>query len=408
MALGMGEREALALAQATVEVFHHLCRVVLKNGENVEICCTSGGYYVQADFIFAASDMDLRAFNFTAAVSLAHDAGPEEMGLVLASRSVDHCAITRMAGEGLKLTLLKEKSYPIFEESPITLPKPMDEFSIRSPNADELKLFAHLVKVCCQNQVLPEVFNYPGKLVDMVAGANYDAAVAVSPRGELGGGTFWRRTGERAVEFFGPYLFNQKGWAIANALLERCIGAIARTPAVVLLNRFATPEFARQHFELLGSVPVHTKERKPARREAWFRLLHEDLGSTAWVHPELEGFLQQEYERLVLPRELRQIGDEGEQHPHHSVISTTIDRSHASATLRPIWFGRDLEQNLGQHLKLLSQEDILNVFFFLDTGKSWQAAFYPELLQNNFQPCMIFPYWGAGDVVVFQHQGALS
>jgi len=407
IALGMGKREALGLTLATEEVFAHLCAVVLKDGEKVEIHCTNGGYYVQVDFTFPASDMDLRAFNLNATVSFADDADLEEMGLVLASRSVDRFAVTRLEGKGLKLTLLKEKAYPPFDESPVAIPRPMDRFSVRPPNPEELKLFAHLVKTCYGNQVLPKVFDHPGKLVDMLAGANYGAAVAVGPAGGTGGGTFWHRAGEKAVECFGPYLFNQKaGSPIPGALLESCVGAIARTSALVLINRFATPEFAREHFEPLGSVRMHTSEGELSRREAWFRLMHEDPGSIAWVHPELETFLQQEYRRLVLPRELRQVTNAGEQHPRHSVISTTFDRPQASATLRPIWFGTDFASNLVQHLKLLRQEGILNIFFSLDVGKSWQAAFTPGLLQNGFTPCLIFPCSGEGDMVLFQFQGA--
>ncbi|RJR34842.1 MAG: hypothetical protein C4567_15110 [Deltaproteobacteria bacterium] len=410
IALGLGENEANGLTLAAKEVFIHLCRAVLKNGERVEIRCSNGSYYVQADFIFPFSPgLELHAFNLNTAASAAEDAGLQETGLVLASRSADRFMITRLEGKELKLTLLKEKAYPPFEESPLALPKPMDEFSVRPPNPEELKLFAHLVKACYRDQALPEVFNYPGKLVDMAGGANYDAAIAVGPAGEIGGGTFWHRSGKRSVEFFGPYLFNQNaGSPIGAALLESCIGAIIKTDAVVLLNRFARAEFAREHFEFLGGVSVYTREGKPGRREAWFRLLHEDLGSLAWVHPEIEDFLREQYERLVLPREIRRVTDEGEQHPRHSVLSATIDRSHASATLRPMWFGTDFAENLGRHLKLLSQEEILNVFFFLDAGKSWQAAFTPGLIENRFKPCMIFPCWGAGDVAVFQFQGAVQ
>jgi hypothetical protein len=407
IALGMAEREALDLALASKEVFAHLCRVVLKDGDRVEIRGVDGGYYVRLDFTFPSGELDLHTFNLSAAASAADDVGPEETGLLLASRSVDRFALSRIDGKGLKLRLLREKAYPVLEESPPALPEPLGAFSVRSPNPEEVKLFARLVKACYRHQVLPEVFNYPGKLVDMLAGGNYDAAVAVGPAGEIGGGTFWHRGGKRVVECFGPYLFNQKaGSPISGALIENCIAAMARSEVVVLINRFATPEFAREYFELLGGVSLYINEKEPVRREAWFRLLHEDLGSVAWVHPELEDFLQHTYDRLVLPREIRQVTSQGEQLPRHSLISTRFDRSEASATLRPLWFGTDFDQNLAQHLQLLRQEGILNAFFYLDVGKSWQAAFTPGLLGNGFLPRVIFPCSGVGDVVVFQFQGS--
>ncbi len=408
IALGMGKPKAFDLVTAANRVFAHLCRVVLKNYEQIEIRCTSGGYYVQVEFIFPVADIDLRAFNLTAGALPTDDSESEETGLVLAARLVDRCAVSQVDGRGLKLTLLKEKSYPLFEESPLAIPQPLGEFSIRTPAAEELKLFARLVKECYQGQILPEFFDFPGKMVDMTAGEHYDAAVAVGPAGEIGGGIFWHQSGSKVVECFGPYLFNQEaGSAMANSLLDHCISAIARTEVVVLINRFATPELPLEYFELLGGA-MFRMDGKEFWRESWFRLLHEDLGSVAWVHPDLEDFLGQEYQRLILPREIRHVTQAGEKHARHSVLSTHFDRSEATATLRPMWFGTDFEENLEQHLQLLHQEGMLNIFFYLDVGKSWQAAFTPGLLRHDFKPCLVFPWSGVGDVVLFQFQGACS
>lgn len=407
-ALGLGKPAAHDLGLAAKEVFGHLCRVVLKKNEAVEIRCSSGGYYVLTEFTFIAAELNLRAFNLGATECFTDDQGQEEAGLVSASRLVDRFALTRREGRGLKLHLLKEKSYPLLEESSLALPPPLAEFTVRAPSPAELNLLARLVKTCYLQQPLPEVINYPGKLVDMLSGANYGAAVAVGPAGELGGGTFWHRGSEKEVEFFGPYVFNQKeGSAIAGALVDNCLGTIAKTGAAILMNRFTTPEFPRDQFELLGRVLLCTETTACLPREAWFRLMHEDEGSLAWVSPELEDFLQQEYERLVLPREIRRLAPAGEQQPPHSVLSTQVYRWELSATLRPMWYGTDFDQNLARHLKLLRQEGILNIFFFLDAGESWQAVFTPGLLQNGFRPFLILPYEGVGDVVVFQFQGTL-
>ena len=405
-AFSMGKKEAFDLVTAANGVFTHICRFVLKNSEKIEIRCTGGGYHVDVEFIFPAADIDLRGFNLTAGTLSADDSGPEEVGLMLASRLVDRCAVSQVEGRGLKLTLLKEKAYPLFEETSLALPAPLDEFSIRPPGPEELKLFARLVKTCYRDQILPEFFDYPGKVVDMAAGAHYEAAVAVGPAGEIGGGLFWHYAGKRVVECYGPYLFNQKaGTAMANALIDSCISTIARTEVVVLINRFATPELPREYFEFLGGARFRLNGTE-LWRQSWFRLLHEDLGSVAWVHPELEDFLSKEYDRLVLPREIRHVTPAGERHARHSVLSTHFEHSEATATLRPMMFGTDFEQNLAQHLQLLRQEGILNIFFYLDVGKSGQAAFTPGLLQHDFQPCVVFPCSGVGDVVLFQFQGA--
>jgi len=410
IALGLGKTEALDLMLAAEEVFYHLCRVVLPEGGLVAILCSGGGYYVRLDFTFPSSDFDMRAFNITAAVSLSDEAGIEQMGLLLASRSVDRFKVVREPGRGLKLTLLKEKTYASLEAAPTAGPaKPLEQFIVRAPDSEELKLIARLLDLYYENQPLPDFFSYPGKLVDMVQGGELKSGAAVGPSGEIGGAVFWRWMGTRAVECFGPYLFNQKPDSpISDALLESCIGAIAKTSAVVLINQFPTSELPREQFEYLGSALACAKDGTRTRREAWARLLREDLGSAVWVHPRLADFVEREYSRLVLPREIRQVKDQGEQRSPHSVLLTTFDRLRGSVRIDPISYGKDFESNLVQHLELFRQEGILDVFFVMDLGQSWQAELTSGLLRQGFGPCLLLPYAGTGDHVVFQLQEAAS
>lgn len=161
----------------------------------------------------------------------------------------------------------------------------------------------------------------------MVRGGEYQAAVAVSPAGVIGGGTFWHWRGAKAVEWFGPYLFNQDPESgMAAALLESCIGAVARSSAVVLINHFPTPEFPGEEFEFLGKLPTRREDGTLSYVEAWARLLQEDLGCVVWTHPQLHEFLAREYTRLVLPREIRIMTDLGERHAPHSVLLSTFNR----------------------------------------------------------------------------------
>lgn len=406
LALGLGQSEALALTLASEEVFSHLCRVVMPAGGWIEIRCSGGGYYVQMDFMFPAADFDMRAFNVTATVSLADDGQIEEMGLFLASRSVERFRVGREEGQGFKLSLIKEKAYPKVLAGQVPSVELLEQFSVRTPDSGELKLFSQLVEAFYGEGIVSDFFKYPGKLVDMVESGEYQAAVAVGPSGQIGGGTLWHGTGTKAVEWFGPYLFNQNpDSGIAQALLNSCISAIARTSAVVLINRFPTPEFPRQDFEYLGSASHYAPDGKTSRSEAWARLMREDLGSVVWAHPKLHDFLHKEYARLVLPREIRLAGDQGERHARHSVLMAAFDRLQASVTLQPIWWGEDFEKNLVQHLELFKKEEILNVFFALDLGQSRQTEFGAALFENGFKPCMLLPYAGTADVILFQFEG---
>jgi anti-sigma regulatory factor (Ser/Thr protein kinase) len=407
--LGLAKAETLSLTLATEEVFLHLCRVILPQGGDVEVDCLSGGYYVRVDFRFPARDFNLWAFNLTATVSVADEAALGEMGLVLASRSVDRFQLTRQEGQGMRLRLIKEKAYPMDHAEGTLSSRALTKFSVRVPQPEEMKIFSSLVKKYYQGQIIPDFLQYPGKLVDMMRGGEFSAAVALGPAGEIGGGILWHWSGLRMVECFGPYLFDQDPDSpIAGAALEACIGAIAKTPAVGLINRFPTPEFPRQHFESLGNVLVHAADESPRQQTAWFRQLHEDLGSVTWAHPALEDFLKKEYRRLVLPRDIRLLRDAGEGRSQNSVLAAEFDRLNGQVTLHPVWPGADVATNVAQHRKLLTQEGFRNIFSVVDLGQAWQADFAPAFLQNGFLARLVLPYAGEGDLVIFQFEGAGS
>ncbi len=402
---GLGKEEALDLTLAAEEVFMHLCRVAAATMEPVEIRCSSGGYYVKAVFSFRTEAFDMKAFNLTATASIEDDPELEAMGLMLASRVVDRFQLSSEKGERLRLTLIKEKSYPRHEEESRTAPRPIARFSLRPPKPEEMKFISHLARGWYDSRVLWDFFLYPGKLVDMIGAGEYHALAAVGPAGEIGGAILWHWVGQDMVECHGPYIFNQGPESgIAEALMEGCLGAIARTNAVGLINRRPTPELPREDFELLGSLTIASPDGSSMPLQSWFRMIREDTGCTVWVHPELQEFLHREYQRLVLPREIRLVENTGESMPRHSVLFAEFDRFQECVTLRPMWPGSDAEENTVQHVKLLRQEGILNILFAIDLGQAWHADFFPGLLRRGFDPRFVLPYAGEGDVIVFQHR----
>ena len=95
---GLGTDESLMLTLASEEVFMHLCRVVIPSGGSVEIVCSNGGYYAQAVFSLPTDGFDMRGFNLTTTISAEDDADLDQMGLVIASRSVDRFLLHREEG----------------------------------------------------------------------------------------------------------------------------------------------------------------------------------------------------------------------------------------------------------------------------------------------------------------------
>jgi anti-sigma regulatory factor (Ser/Thr protein kinase) len=408
LCFGLGRDGALGLTLASEEIFTTLCRSVMPSGGSVEIRCTSGGYYVQTDFSFAAEALDVRFFNLTTAVSLEEDSELEGMGLVIASRLVDRFRLSREKGHHVRLSLIQEKSYPPHGKDPPGACRALSEFSIRPPIAEEVKCIAQQARSCYDGQYLSDFFLYPGKMVDMIASGEYKALAAIGPGGEIGGAILWHWVGRQTIECFGPYIFSSDAKStIPDSLVEHCIGAIARTQAIGLLNLRPTAHLPEHQFEKLGTLTVASADGSPMSFQAWFRLMREDAGCAVWVHESLKDFVSGECGRLVLPREIRSVQNVGESLPGHSVIAAEFDRLQSRVMLRPMWPGADCRENIARHVHLMRQEAIPNVFFLLDLGQAWQADFTPGLLRHGFKPRCLLPYAGEADVVLFQLSEAL-
>ena len=406
---GLGTDDALRLTLASEEVFMHLCRVVMPSGGPLQIVCSNGVYYTKAVFLLQTDAFDMRAFNLTVTVSAEDEADLDTMGLVIASRSVDHFLLNHEQGRHLRLTLIKEKTYPMPVEGLPTAVGPLAKTTLRPPMPEEIKFICQLALSYYDTRMLSDILLYPGKLVDMIKAGEYRSLAAVGSAGEIGGAIFWHRLGENTDECIGPYVFNQDPASnIAEDLLDGCLGAVGRTRVVGIVNVRPTPEFSRRHFELLGTLDDYAPDGSCAPAEAWFRLLHEDAGTFAWVHPDLEAFIRREYARLFLPRQVRIDQPSGETLPRHSVLSADFNRLQGRATLRPMWPGADSEENIERHVRLMESEKMLNIHFILDLGQAWQAVFVPGLLARGFEPRLVLPYAGKADLVVFQLRGKFS
>ena len=399
---GLAQTQGTELALAIEEIFAYLCKAD-RNAQVVDIRCLGGGYYIRIDFFLSTRAFNMRAFNLTASVSVGDEGGMEEMGLRIASRLVDRLEFTEADGRGARLSLVKEKAYPAMLKTDSIQACPLKSFRVTAPLQEDLKRAAHLITRTYPPQLIPSFFRFPGKVADMVAGGEYRAVVAKGDGDRLGGCILWHWYGIKTVECFGPYIFNQPSpHPMGEELIDACIGDIAKTQAVCLINQYPTDELPLKHFERLGGWMGFLPEGTRITRTAYFRQMKEDPGASVWCHPDLESFLQQEYRRLFLPREILTVRDFGESMPAFSVLWTEFDRPQAQATLRPLQFGSDAKENLSKHVRLLTEEPATSVFFFMDLAHPRQTLFTPYLLDQRFQPKAVIPYAGDGDVVIFQ------
>ncbi|MEW6264632.1 MAG: hypothetical protein AB1641_16290 [Thermodesulfobacteriota bacterium] len=401
-AFGLEPAETMKLTLAGEEIFSFLCGLA-RPDETLEIGCLGRGYQVELDFLLGRRRFNMKSFNLTARVSLESEAEWEEIGLLLASRLTDGLKLIEDENKGFKLSLIKEKTYP--EASPTELPPwdPDQGHKLQAAGPETIKYFLSLLSSQPSPAGYPPFFRFPGRAADMAAQGELKALLALDQRKNLGGGIVWRGLGFRTIEFFGPYVFYPESRpGLAEELVQGLLGQVARSEAVGLINRYATPALPAGYFESLGQIS-RFEGQSPYSRPAFYRLLREDLGCAVWAAPELESFLKREYSRLVLPRDIRLLADLGEQVPDESALSTEFHRESGEAILRPLQPGRDSYRNLTGHVHLLRQEGLNNIFFEMDLSQAWPVGFTAGLIAAGFSPRIVIPYGGESDLVVFQH-----
>ncbi|MCB2168913.1 MAG: hypothetical protein KQI78_14730 [Deltaproteobacteria bacterium] len=398
---GFKGAEAMALTLATEELFTYLSHIGHSNAE-MKIICSKGSCFARTDIHFPAGLMDHQAFNITAKASHETQDELDKLGLILAARSVDNFQVAWPDPRNVRLTLIKEKKYPRAEASEPIAVKPLTELFIRKPEPAETKLFAQLATQLYPGRSVPSFMRYPGKVVDMIAGGDLSAAIAVDASGRIGGGIGWRWDTPNTVAFFGPYLFGQpEGLVMGKTLVDELINVLARGVCVNLISRFATPETPGHYFQELGTI-VFPRGEGWSEHAALFMQLKEDPGLKVWGHPILQEFLISEFDRLSLPREIEYVSDGGEERHKNTVLATELDRDMKSAHLRPSIFGLDVESVIRDHLDLFCRENISSTLFELDLGVSEYTSFAPYLMEAGFVPRLLMPNGGKGDVLLLQ------
>lgn len=404
LAFTMAEREAMFLTLAAEEVFTYLVQVGTKE-ESVRVVLSDGGYYIRLDFIFRDRSLNLRAFNLSNSIDLSDENRLNEIGLLIAARTVDRILIEFNKQGSMQLSLIKDKSYPqgqVQAIEPKSESAPLNStLHFTQPDNNDLKLFCQMIPSFYSSESFPDFFNYPGKVVDMISCGEYQAILAYDEQDHILGGIVWEHNIRKTVEFYGPYSFKDS-LQIAEGILEQCLQELGRSEAPGIMNRSAEKGLYAQYFERLGQTQLLKPDGTVLEETVIYRQLSEDPGSRVWVHPDLIGFLENEYRRLYLPREILPSVSMGEHANPYSVYTAAFEQR--TITLRVLLAGKDAEENLLKHLQLFQQENYLNIFFELDLGQSWQAEMVPALLASHFKPCFIVPNAGTCDVALFQYQ----
>jgi hypothetical protein len=402
---GLAKAESLKLCLAAEEIFLYLGSAVCPE-KPLEITCLDGLYYTRVSFRFPAQELDLKGLNIASAPADEGACDLDQMGLMIASRSVDHLHLSVETANRIHLAVTKQKAYPSISEA-LPCPEAPLKLVLETPDPERVKRFALMAGHFCAGRDLPPFFGTPGKVADMVAGGEYQCLTAMDQDGQIVGGLLFSERSERIVQFFGPYLFHGGDkTAAGEALLEALLARIARTKALGLLSLSGLPEALRSRFEPLGSLIHRDADRPAVERPFFFRYLHEDSGGEVWASSDLAAWLTGEYDRLVLARQIRTVRDMGETRSGSSLFAAEISRERAEALLRPLWPGADLAANVAGHVCYLRDDGLVNLLFEIDLGVPWHAELILVLMAQGFKPALLLPFAGRADLVVFEHHDA--
>jgi anti-sigma regulatory factor (Ser/Thr protein kinase) len=408
LALGLGKLEALKLTLAVEEVFSYLTDTAETTAESAGVTLEAMGrvYCVEFNIHFNMPKVDFRLLNFAAPYSPGDESSLHQLGLLLASRSVDQFSLSDSPTGEMQLKLVKEKVYPPAAKQKEPACHALAEFHLVPPDIAQIKEAARLLKIHYQPSYFPEAYVLPAKLADMLLSGEIGALLALDSHGDLGGAVFWRFDSKSSLRAYGPYVFCQPDPVpIAQALVEGAINQVAKTQAVSFVCRYPTPELPSEYFEYLGDLDYFTPDGTKRSWPQYYRQLKEDPGAVVWCHPELRDFLQKYCHRLALARDIHLYQAEGEKRPNYSVISTHLDRVQGHATLRPMLDGVDAKENLSRHLAMMKAEGITTIFCNIDLGAVWQSGWVPSLQEIGFAPRLVLPFGGKADLVLFQHLG---
>ncbi len=381
---GMEKGQQVKIAMAVEELFLFLASDA-REGESAKLICHHGGYYMQVTGVFPVRSLPVALFNITAKVHQDDEESLSQLGLLLAARAVDRLEMVKTA-VSLELRLIIEREYP--PGTGDDRPLPPGAYKIKDGAAAQD--WKHLAQRIYgrYGEKAPGFTQFPGKLVDMIASNDYDAVVAADSQGNIAGGVIWKKVGKMA-EMYGPYVFCDQPGLIAE-LLDASLAKMGRSQAVCVVNRTPLEMMPPGYFENLGPD--------------LYRQLAEDQGALSYVHPGLNDFVAAAYQRLVLPRHIQTVQLAGEKLPLHSALSANVDWRLGQATVSILAAGANLTENLTNHVAFLKAHGVGQILFRLDLGLYNDALLGQEIMAAGFEPQILLPWGGTGDVVLFVHQ----
>lgn len=401
---GFGDRETGGLVLAVEELFSFYAQRAAE-GSAVVITLNDEVYRLELSLSFRAANPDMRAFNLTWRVDHDSEESMDTLGPMLAARCTSGLRIDFGADEQVIIRLTRDREYP--PASAVSLPPVTVGKSVQmvSPSRGDLGHFAAML-TSAGAAFLPPFLCRPGMAADMFAGGCMDAVLALS--GDwIVGGVLWRPLTDTCVELYGPYLFTEDpdDDNTLSLLLNEAVARIARSRSCGLVRRQGPLPGYERFFDFLGELEMSGTTEQDPRSVYYYRQLREESGGVVYCTGSLAEFLHEQYDRLCLPRQVREAQGVGVPARDASVVTVELDFTRSLAIIRPLCGGKDMAENLAGHLHLLREEGIENFMVEINTGRSEDTGFAEALAETGFVPRLLIPNAGRGDLVIYDHAG---
>lgn len=399
---GYGDREAAGLVLAMEELFSFYSRRAAADAA-ADIELQDQGYRLSLSLSFPAANPDMRAFNLTWRASHDSEESLDMLGPMIAARCVSSLRLEFGARERVSIRLTRDREYAAAPAVELPPPGLTGTPRLVTPCRDDLRHFAAMVTTAAPPFV-PPFLARPAMAADMLAAGHLNALLALNSDWIVGG-LLWRPLTEQCSELYGPYLFTpDPDERVLTMLMDEAIGRISHSRSRGVLRRQGPLRDHERFFDFLGDLELAGTGGETSRCSYYYRQLREENGGVVYCGPRLASFLGDQYDRLCLPRQLRESSDD-QQRRDASVLAVELDCPRGLATLRPLCAGRDMADNLAAHLRLLGDEGISTFIVEINTGRGEETVFADALEQTGFVPRLLVPDAGQGDLVVYQHAG---
>ena len=398
---GYNDRETGGMVLAMEELFSfYVSQAASKSAIEIEL--EDQGYRLALILAFRMADPDMRAFNLTWNLSPDNEESLAMLGPMIAARSVSSLRLDFGANEQVVLRMTRDRDYAPARAVPLPPSEVAGPLRLLDPSADDLSHFAAMA-AASGTPFLPPFLSRPAMAAAMLSVGHLSALLIA--RGDwMVGGVLWRPLTDSCLELYGPYMFtgdpDDQGLAL---LLDEAVGRISRSGYRGLVRRQGPLAGHERFFDFLGELALRGLSNAAARSTYYYRQLKEESGGAVYCSGSLAAFLGEQYDRLCLPRQVREsLIDLARMRPA-SVLSVELEPARSLAIIRPLCAGKDMAANLTAHLDLLRGEGIDNFLVEINTGRSEDTAFVTALEETGFLPRLVIPDAGQGDLVIYDH-----